>query len=325
MARYHKGLEYHDDVTEKHEITKEELEFLIELQHEMNTQDHVSQADPRFWVIKGSERVAVDVRDADTIVLVDQYSYDELAFGYDDIVKYLNKEVMPEISKNIGDCMFLSYNSSLGYFIINKEIDETGNLSELWKEIDELEDFFNENGFDNLTFGGIKKVSKIYPNTLALTQKAMEDHLRLNYYHYSEDAHTYAMTAWRNPEAEKLWKILQEVDFKKMLNKLSEPDSSDELMYELKIYSNWDSDMGRFIFNNLEKAQGFMREKWQEAMNSNEYDVQYHEQSIRFDTNIESEGTYVEDKYAVVTWCDSESGTRNCMELSIEEVVGMLE
>lgn len=49
--------EYHEDTVEKHEITKEEILFLKELQKEMNTQDTVCQADPRFWVIEGSERV----------------------------------------------------------------------------------------------------------------------------------------------------------------------------------------------------------------------------------------------------------------------------
>ena len=31
-----------------------------------------------------------------------------------------------------------------------------------------------------------------------------------------EDAHTYAMTSWRNYETSKLWKILQEVDWSKL-------------------------------------------------------------------------------------------------------------
>ena len=49
MAKYHKDLEYHEDLTEKHVLTEEEIRFLLELQKEMNTQDHVGQADPRFW------------------------------------------------------------------------------------------------------------------------------------------------------------------------------------------------------------------------------------------------------------------------------------
>lgn len=36
---------------QKHTITPNELNFLIELQNELNTQDTVYQADPRFWVV----------------------------------------------------------------------------------------------------------------------------------------------------------------------------------------------------------------------------------------------------------------------------------
>ena len=50
----------------------------------------------------------------------------------------------------------------------------------------------------------------MYPNTMFLTEKEARKHLERNYYHYSEDAHTYCMVAWRSPEVEKLWKILRE-------------------------------------------------------------------------------------------------------------------
>jgi hypothetical protein len=136
MAVYHKGLKYHKDETEKHEITGEELEFLYNLQKEMNTQDHVSQADPRFWVIKGSEKLHRVECEEDGIELYDEY------------------EAIP-----------------------------------------------------------YKIIPKIYEDTMFLTQKAAEEHLRGNSHHYSEDAHTYAMTAWRSPDVDKLWKILQTVDF----------------------------------------------------------------------------------------------------------------
>ena len=48
-----------------------------------------------------------------------------------------------------------------------------------------------------------------------LTQKDAENHLIANYYHYSDDAHTYAMTSWRSNRVEKLIDILQSVDFGK--------------------------------------------------------------------------------------------------------------
>lgn len=38
----------HEDTIEKHKITKEEIEFLNNIQKELNTQDHLCQADPRY-------------------------------------------------------------------------------------------------------------------------------------------------------------------------------------------------------------------------------------------------------------------------------------
>ena len=56
MAKYHDHLQYHEDTTEKHVLTEKEIQFLLKLQKEMNTQDTVGNADPRFWVIKGTEK-----------------------------------------------------------------------------------------------------------------------------------------------------------------------------------------------------------------------------------------------------------------------------
>ena len=68
MAIFHKTLQYHEDTTEKRDISQEDIEFLKKLQLEMNTQDTTGTADPRFWVIKGSERV-VDNENPDELVL----------------------------------------------------------------------------------------------------------------------------------------------------------------------------------------------------------------------------------------------------------------
>jgi len=46
---------YHVDSYKKHRITDEELDFLQELQKEMNTQHTWDQADPRIWVIQEPE------------------------------------------------------------------------------------------------------------------------------------------------------------------------------------------------------------------------------------------------------------------------------
>ena len=77
--------------------------------------------------------------------------------------------------------------------------------------VEELNSFLSDNGYDELKVFGISTKPVIYPNTMFLTEKDAREHLQSNDYHYSEDAHTYCMSAWRSPVVERLWKILREV------------------------------------------------------------------------------------------------------------------
>lgn len=74
----------------------------------------------------------------------------------------------------------------------------------------EVNEFLANNGHDDTMIIGISIRPFMYPNTMFLTEKEAREHLERNYYHYSQDAHTYCMCAWRSPEVEKLWKILRE-------------------------------------------------------------------------------------------------------------------
>ena len=74
MAIFHKTLQYHEDTTEKRDISQEDIEFLKKLQLEMNTQDTTGTADPRFWVIKGSERV-INNEDPDELCLQSRWKH----------------------------------------------------------------------------------------------------------------------------------------------------------------------------------------------------------------------------------------------------------
>lgn len=187
MAIYHQNLQYHEDNTEKHSITRDESEFLIALQKEMNTQDNLGQADPRYWVIKGSEKLYHVEDEEDGIELYDTDGCGTVADGLDEILEFIKEELFGDADINRLDTA------------------------------DEIEEWLDERGYDEYKAIPYKIVPKIYENTMFLTQKAAEEHLRANDYHYSEDAHTYAMTAWRSPEVERLWKILRTVEFGKIL------------------------------------------------------------------------------------------------------------
>ena len=211
MAKFHKNLHYHEDTTEKHDITKEELDFLSDLQHELNTQDHVGQADPRFWVIMGQEKQVVPSGYEDDVTLYDNDAAEELADGIDNIIKFLNKKF-----KDDGEPWEITQEYS-GYTIKSKKDDE---YDEYLCDLEELEEWLHEHNHKDCTFHYYSCKPKVYPDTMFLTEKSAANHLKENYYHYDDTAHTYAMTAWRSPEVEKLIKILQTVDFSNIISNI---------------------------------------------------------------------------------------------------------
>ena len=86
------------------------------------------------------------------------------------------------------------------------------NIEELINALDDLcliED-------DEYMVGYYRNEHHIYPDTMFLTNRSCKKHIELNHYHYDANVHSYAMTAWRSPEVEQLWNILQKVDWLKM-------------------------------------------------------------------------------------------------------------
>ncbi len=65
-----------------------------------------------------------------------------------------------------------------------------------------------------------KKESFIVPDRMFITKAEAQQHIKMNHYHYTKDvaiytdeAHTYAMTAWRAPKVERLLNILMSFDW----------------------------------------------------------------------------------------------------------------
>lgn len=212
MAKYHKNLKYHKDEVEKHKITKEDIDFLRELQKELNTQDHLSQADPRFWVIKGSEKI-YNIEDADGYELYDDNGCSIVASNIEEVFEYIRDNLLDEINELDGVERTLTLEDGIfGQQIVVHWIDDGEECDKELSNYEDVANWLEEFGYDDYRVVSYKIISKIYENTMFLTQKDAEDHLRANDYHYSEDAHTYAMTAWRSPRVEKLVKLLQSID-----------------------------------------------------------------------------------------------------------------
>ena len=204
MAIFHKTLQYHEDTTEKRDISQEDIEFLKRLQLDMNTQDTTGTADPRFWVIKGSESV-VDNENPDELVL--QVDGCTITSTTEETVKYLNDNILSDCNINRENCK-IGKGCILDFILMYTEDGE-----EEYEDliVEEVNEFLANNGYDDVRIVGISFRPVVYPNTMFLTEKEAREHLERNHYNYSEDAHTYCMCAWRTPEVWWLWKILQEV------------------------------------------------------------------------------------------------------------------
>lgn len=166
----------------KRELTTEDIDFLKNLQNEMNTQDTVCQASPRFWVVAQEE-------------------WNPTGEDYCDEIHYFNE------GTDFGE-----WEDLLKHLIESEDYEEDLNGIENYDDLPE----YIKDEYDEVP---VSKEHVIQPNTFFLTKKEAEEHIRRNHYHYNETVHTYAMTAWRSPEVEKLYELLEKIDWE-VLNKL---------------------------------------------------------------------------------------------------------
>lgn len=70
-----KLLKYHKDPFQRKLMTKEEIDFLLRLQKEMNTQDSLGNRDPRYWVIRNWDKAyGKNLNNSDGILVFDNTS-----------------------------------------------------------------------------------------------------------------------------------------------------------------------------------------------------------------------------------------------------------
>lgn len=208
-------LSYHPDTTQKHTITDEELAFLKNLQKELNTQDTLSQADPRYWSIRGFDKVYGSYNGSYQLFLKDTY-YENI----EDAKSMLENIFQDILSDNTVEIkfqksVFSEYDAETQVYVKDFLTDEM--IKEFqFDSITELAEYLSENGEDSAKAVLVEDKPIIYPDTMFLTRKAALEHLEKNGHHYCNDAHTFCMTAWRNPEMEHLISILRTVDFDKI-------------------------------------------------------------------------------------------------------------
>jgi hypothetical protein len=178
-------------------MKKEDIEFLKELQNEMLTQDHVCQANPRFWVIM-QEVKDYWVNDNTDGIFVYSCGDSESVFegGLEEVTEWI-KEL-----DGVQDC---KYDVCFVEFNYNNEEYSIGDSSDLQSFLDEYDE-------DNYSVGEYRIREEIAPNTMFLTLRECKEHIKANSYHYNKP-HPYAMTAWRSPQVQRLYEILENTDW----------------------------------------------------------------------------------------------------------------
>lgn len=203
---------HEDEFPNKRMITDREIEFLKDLQLRMNTQDHVCQAEPRYWVI----------RDYDVVYGKDMYKSDgrKIFFNNDVLIEdkeisYDSDELFELIKKRLIERDYISEEEAKNQFteeVVTRILDYSC-------DCDDLIDNINEEISGSSYFTGYDELLEIceyylYPkdSSIFFSHQEAKDYLKSHEYNFTKHAHTYALTT-DSSDIAILFKILHEVDF----------------------------------------------------------------------------------------------------------------
>lgn len=211
MAKYWENLKYHEDAVVKEKLSNDDIKFLKELQKELNTEDNVGTANPRYWVIRQPERIYhLDEDEADYYVFIDECDKYELTLeDLKDKLEFLCDDNLKSVEVKDGVLTFEYFDEWLEEVEEYKVDYDNYYTDGKYKILELLE--------SDVSVAYYKEVDATVDNCMFLTQIDAENHLRANDYHYHEKARTYCMCGWRSPRFERLINILSKTDFDSML------------------------------------------------------------------------------------------------------------
>lgn len=194
---------------------------------------------PNKWLKDFQEKLEADAKIASedlaqaqpVYYAIRDYRLDIVPDGYGDITRYADHSNCVDYSPREALQSLIDGEYATVDDIINSDEGQMYNIA--FDENDSVDTsvtdtnicwFLDDSPFaDHLERHEFTKTPFIVPDTMFLTQEEAQRHLKANYYHYTKDAHTYAMTAWRSPEVEDLLKLLRSIDFDESTIKLK-PD-----------------------------------------------------------------------------------------------------
>ena len=208
MAKFYDYAYHEDEFPEKKKLTNEDIDFLVNLQKEMNTQGHIAQADPRFWVISDKERINYVSEDEDGIEIYDSDNTNSLSLK--EFATKLEEEILPEMYPD-GYRFKTILHSDFNMVLSIYRIAPLAEIEENFPYIEDIIDFLNNRGYSFRINRYRERFVELAGNFF-LTHKDAKEYLKRCSHHYSENAHTFAMTC-ESPEVQRLYKILHKTDF----------------------------------------------------------------------------------------------------------------
>lgn len=166
-----------------------DIKKLNELRKQMiyeDKHDNDIQAAPRFWVVIDYSQVPTWEGIAEDIVIYipeynDSYEIDELI----------------DIELEDGE-------------LPQGAIDDIDEINCEYSALDWIQTWIDEDAY----LVPVSEMGSIVPDTLFLTKQDAREHIRKNKHHYSDKAHTFAMTAWRSESFRIIWDVLVNSDWK---------------------------------------------------------------------------------------------------------------
>lgn len=158
---------------------EEDRRFLAALGEQMRKQETDCQAAPRFWAILDTREVLTAVGREDYI----KYYYDTETYTLEEALEFCREcdyKDVPTIEKDgVNDCAW-------------------------WVE--------SQQGWEALP---MVKENFVVPGIFFITKEECRQHIRSNWYHYN-NPRTYAMTIFRAPQIERIWEMIENIDWEAM-------------------------------------------------------------------------------------------------------------
>ena len=177
-------------------LSQDDAQFLSDLQHELNTQGTDGNAQPVFWGVMEKKDHVVPDGFGDPLIHFDDGTWD-----LEEAIAVVEEHLKSEYGENDGG-------------------EEAEAWKEAWKEVDKsnIRDVYdymdNVLGFDDIDIFAHVEEDELCRYTGAfLTKREAKRYVETYAYNHNQPR-TYAMTAFRNFELERLLKILKTMEIK---------------------------------------------------------------------------------------------------------------